>query len=291
MQDKRVKYFRNKKNLGLVGNYNKALLDYATGDFVMFVPDDDMLLNNDYVTRATKCIKKYSLSWIAAGSVLVNIEEQTYKEAINKEFKLFSKGDFFSFHKWGYDNFCGLTILFNRNEALNNGAFNKELYNFDLELIFKLSISGSCAIMNSKEALYAITDNQSNHLLDAEFMFSGYKLYENLKKLTNEPKITLKLNKNIKMYITACFRYFLDRNVFDSLEFDDKYWNNYFKDLRAGLYYPFLDIETQERYRIFKEDKKIFKEYRDGIFTNTWKIVKDPKVMNFIKAFCSEKNS
>ncbi len=285
LKDERVRYFKNSENLGLVGNYNISLKEYASGDFVMFVPDDDILLNKDYVSKAVKYIKKYSLSWIAAGSYYINIKNRTFRKNVNDKFHIFSNNDFFKFHKWGFDNFAGLTILFDRKKAIKLGGFSDDLYNFDLELMFKLAVNENVVIMNSAEALYAITDNQSNHLIKDDFMFNGYKLYENIKKVCFDKKLYKYLDKNTKDYITACFRYFLDRDAFGEMTFDDKYWYEYFKILDDGKYYPFLDEDTKQRYELFKKDKEEFRKSREITFSNSWQKVEDKEILDFIEAF------
>lgn len=43
--DKRIRFFQNEKNLGLIGNWNKAL-SYATGEYIKILPDDDLIYPN-----------------------------------------------------------------------------------------------------------------------------------------------------------------------------------------------------------------------------------------------------
>jgi glycosyltransferase involved in cell wall biosynthesis len=40
--DPRIKFYQNETNLGLIGNWNKAL-SYATGDYIKILPDDDLI--------------------------------------------------------------------------------------------------------------------------------------------------------------------------------------------------------------------------------------------------------
>lgn len=53
----RVKYLRNEKNLGIVGNYQK-LLGMATGELVMWLGCDDVLLPN-YVSTVLKAHERF----------------------------------------------------------------------------------------------------------------------------------------------------------------------------------------------------------------------------------------
>ena len=50
--DKRLKYFKNPINLGRVGNYHKALYEYARGSYVLYLDGDDFLVDNSYISNA-----------------------------------------------------------------------------------------------------------------------------------------------------------------------------------------------------------------------------------------------
>lgn len=51
-RDRRLRYFRNNRNLGRVGNYKKALYTYATGDWVLVLDGDDYLVDSSFVSSA-----------------------------------------------------------------------------------------------------------------------------------------------------------------------------------------------------------------------------------------------
>jgi len=50
--DPRLHYFRNSSNLGLAGNWAKALREYASGTWALILCDDDMLIDPGYVGAA-----------------------------------------------------------------------------------------------------------------------------------------------------------------------------------------------------------------------------------------------
>ena len=47
--DNRIKYFRNSVNIGMVGNWRKALSEYCSGDWFLILSDDDYLVDNSYI--------------------------------------------------------------------------------------------------------------------------------------------------------------------------------------------------------------------------------------------------
>lgn len=50
--DPRLRYFRNSSNLGMAGNWAKALREYASGTWALILCDDDMLIDPGYVGAA-----------------------------------------------------------------------------------------------------------------------------------------------------------------------------------------------------------------------------------------------
>lgn len=57
LKDPRVRYFKNKTNIGRVANYRKALFEYATGQWVLNLDGDDYFINNNFIEQAIKDIE------------------------------------------------------------------------------------------------------------------------------------------------------------------------------------------------------------------------------------------
>lgn len=53
MRDSRVRYWRNEKNLGLAGNWNRCL-DESRGEFVLIIGDDDRILPDGLATLVSQ---------------------------------------------------------------------------------------------------------------------------------------------------------------------------------------------------------------------------------------------
>lgn len=278
-----VYYFKNSSNLGVYGNYNKALSCYCKGNYVLIISDDDFFTDNEYIKKAVNLIKERELDWLGSGFLILNTKNNMIKENSREEDFFGSGLDFLKVHKWGFDYFAWFTVIFNREKLLKVGEFSNALYNSDFELLFKMGLSGRCGIINSISGVYTINPFQINSNLTENYMFNGYKLYESL--LENENYTELYLYKNVKDYITACFRYFMDRDALDGRVFNDKYWFNYFKKMKNGVYFPFLDESTEVKYTLYKKSKKRFKQMRESTFTNSWEEVKDLEILEYLKNF------
>ncbi len=55
LEDKRIRYYKNSKNLGLVGNFNRAV-SLADGEYAVLLHDDDFLFP-DYLARMAEVIR------------------------------------------------------------------------------------------------------------------------------------------------------------------------------------------------------------------------------------------
>jgi len=62
--DKRFIYKRNENNIGLFSNWARLLYEYATGEYGIFLPDDDYFVNKRHVSEAVELINKYNVNYI-----------------------------------------------------------------------------------------------------------------------------------------------------------------------------------------------------------------------------------
>lgn len=57
LEDNKIRYYKNSQNLGLVGNFNRAV-SLAAGEYVVLLHDDDFLFP-DYLERMERVVRKY----------------------------------------------------------------------------------------------------------------------------------------------------------------------------------------------------------------------------------------
>jgi len=55
--DKRLKYYRNEKNIGMVENWKKMVYQLSNGEWFVILSDDDYFVFNEYITQAVEIIK------------------------------------------------------------------------------------------------------------------------------------------------------------------------------------------------------------------------------------------
>jgi len=73
--DSRLRYFRNSSNLGLAGNWAKALREYVSGTWALILSDDDMLIDREYVGAAVDLATHYP------GVVLVHANYEVRRDS------------------------------------------------------------------------------------------------------------------------------------------------------------------------------------------------------------------
>ena len=177
MDDKRFKYFKNSKNLGMAPNWRKALNEYATGDFFIILSDDDYLIDNQYISKAVKLINTDpEIVIVYANGYIIN-ENINKKEKLILPFKSVESGKtiFLSRNTVFPQDFCLCNILFKRNLALKLKAFSND-YNIscDSELFLKMCLYGKVGIIHDPVSVYQL---HSDNLL--------LKMKNDLKLLTN----------------------------------------------------------------------------------------------------------
>lgn len=68
-KDKRIRYIRNKKNIGLSSNFKQAFA-YCKGKYIIFLGDDDIFVDNRAVGEYVKVFEKYRVGVVRARQVI-----------------------------------------------------------------------------------------------------------------------------------------------------------------------------------------------------------------------------
>lgn len=86
LHDKKIRYFANKKNIGVTLNYKKAL-EYTKGKYVFLHSDDDFLLYENSLEEIYNKIVKYNPGYIRANYIcLAPDKKQIFDFRANKSF-------------------------------------------------------------------------------------------------------------------------------------------------------------------------------------------------------------
>lgn len=157
--DPRLRYFRNEINIGMVANWQRAVYEYASGEWFIILSDDDFFTDAFYLSKVDSLIKKHrQLVLVYAEGVV--IEEQTGKK-IELDLPFSGKVS-------GLDVFCSRGTIYPQDFMLCNVVFNRALsismsafsnpYNIscDSELFLMLCLRGNVGVIKEKVSAYRI---------------------------------------------------------------------------------------------------------------------------------------
>lgn len=87
LKNKKIRYFRNRKNIGMILNQKKAI-EYAKGEYVFLHGDDDFLLYSDSLQKIYKEIIKHNPGYIRVNyASLSSDKKRIFSYKVNKPFK------------------------------------------------------------------------------------------------------------------------------------------------------------------------------------------------------------
>jgi glycosyltransferase involved in cell wall biosynthesis len=166
MGDKRLKYYRNNKNLGAALNVKKLIYDYLDSEWFMLKSDDEYLIDNEYISKAMTLIKKDSKIVIVHG-LCRYIEEHKHRldSIANYDFPEIEDGKWY-FLNWG-DN-----VDISAANAIWNTKLIKNLYCFstnnmatDWEAALKVCLNGKVGFIRKVVSVFKFhEDNGSSNL-------------------------------------------------------------------------------------------------------------------------------
>lgn len=150
LSDKRVRYFKNETNIGMVRNWRKAVYEYATGDLFILLSDDDYLIDSSYLAKANQLIEDNpSVVMVYAEGYLLDVStgEQT---SLTLPFEGVVNGVdvFTSRNTVKPQDFTLCNVVFNRHLSIElNGFSNPNNLSCDSELFLKLALMGDVGVI------------------------------------------------------------------------------------------------------------------------------------------------
>ena len=207
-KNKNIRYYRNKENLGMTGNWNKCI-ELSLGEYITILNDDDVLYNN-YLKEVSKLIENDKAIFFN-----VDIEKNNIilKKEINKGIyrKRITIYDLFL----GYPIASTLGILFRRETLLKIGAFKERYYpTIDSNLLLDYVLEAGAIFYRKKvSGVYRINTTNATNTTGFELPRCDFLLRE---RIINEIKISILKKLFIK------FSYYLYKS---QKEYIENTWN------------------------------------------------------------------
>ena len=181
--DPRVKYFRNETNLGMIGNFRKALYEYSTGDYALHLDGDDYFIDSGYIRKAMDLIDSQRLAMVFARSKSLYEKDNIFiEDKVNRDLPEIIDGNwlFLNFYK-GY-SLPTLTVVHDRPYAMEIGFFEKSIRSTDWEGLLKLIIGKKIGFVNQFVGVwrrhglnYTLNQDLDIILSNVEYIDSPYR--------------------------------------------------------------------------------------------------------------------
>ena len=176
----KLKYFRNKENVGRVKNYRKLLYDYAIGDWAMMLDGDDYYIDNNYLALAAKwIIENENIVLVNAGHLLIDENNNTKTALPIVQENIIHSGEkiFCNFLQIGQHSTC----IYDRKLAVSLNFYSLNSMGTDTDGLMRLSLHGNVVYLNNIVAIWLIhTENNTFKASDAIKQMHEMKFIDNI---------------------------------------------------------------------------------------------------------------
>lgn len=168
LKDKRIKYFRNKKNITYAINARNAM-EHVTGDYVFLHSDDDFLLDKNSLLKVYKKIKKYNPGYVRAIYICISPDrKRIFNFRVNNPF---TKNEYLP--------------PFSESKRVLSYIVNSDHY-FITGTVFKNSFPSNIKLISSEHApwmeiLFYVTKNFGAYFIAEPYVAASWSTWRNKK--------------------------------------------------------------------------------------------------------------
>lgn len=177
IHNNKIRYIKNKQNLGRVANYKNCLYNNINTEWVINLDGDDYYTNNSYISQAMASIEKYGFENVLFYQGLhcfKNGEIQDFRLLGGANIILTGKDYFLRFNQ--IRRFSHMSTVYNRILAMKSGFYEVDVLSTDIFSVLKMCI-------NNGEKKVILTNNISGvwfqHNNNASKKISTYVHYKN----------------------------------------------------------------------------------------------------------------
>lgn len=220
-----LKIIHHKRLFKLSSHWNKVIKQVATGDYILLIPDDDIITDVSYLTKAINLFIKYdSLGLVFANYFIVNQDfkrveqiEAKFDEFISKEY-LFANynTELFGIKGIGVSH---LTTVFSKKVYIDVGGFNLECMCPDTYLWLKILLKYDAGFVHDKVAEYLVHDGNLSRNGSLSQIYSDTLIAKNVGKYAvlineNRPFVKKTINRMDQIFYKR-FHKALISNIFN----------------------------------------------------------------------------
>jgi len=233
--DPRVKYFRNETNLGMIGNFRKALYEHSTGDYALHLDGDDYFIDPGYIRHAVDLMDRQGLVMVFARSKsLYEKDNLLVEDKVNRDLPEIIDGNWFflNFHK-GF-SLPTLTVVHDRPYAMEIGFFEKSIRSTDWESLLRLIIGKKVGFINRFVSVwrrhgmnYTLVQDLDKILSNVEYIDSPYRFALSREAFARDVLALWRRRMLKRYFVQVLLRAAITKNrartVYDSIRMDPRF--------------------------------------------------------------------
>lgn len=164
-----IKYYKNETNIWPLYNFKKCIYEYSKSNYVLFLSDDDELIDENYIKNAVDFIQKNENTVIVISNSKIIYQDLNLEFIENKKLpKIINWKDFFmNYWTWDY-NISRCNAIFNRRLAIENDCYNWKIFYADSDCFFRLMMFGNIWFIDTIWSLYRLHSSNSYKKADVD---------------------------------------------------------------------------------------------------------------------------
>ena len=221
LNDYRFKYFKNPQNLGRVKNYQHALRNLASGDWVLMLDGDDYLTDAGYIKTAWHSLQSHpgqNVVFVQAGHrVQYNDHSQpdiNILPAIDTDEAIIQPGQYPKLvFNTGF--FTHLGILFNRDAAIRNNCYSAPISSTDMDSFLRLSLQGPVILLNRIAGCWTQHGNNASANVPINEVAENVRIFREVAALAISKGVisASELNPPLTRYEAQTLAYLFSRTI------------------------------------------------------------------------------
>ncbi|MCM3574709.1 glycosyltransferase family 2 protein [Mesobacillus subterraneus] len=171
----KVTYLRNKINKGPGFSRKMAFENFVTGEYVLFLDDDDYLIDSNYIISAVNFhVSNPNVSFVSANVFLEYSKTNKFKITNLKLAEVNNRCDYFiNFEKKGFKKpFSTLTTVFKAKALIKMGINDMKMVN-DSSIYLRALLVGDGGYLNSIVGVYRVHGDNITYNLSREFIIEN----------------------------------------------------------------------------------------------------------------------
>ena len=207
-----IKIYKNQKNMG-AGKSRKIGYSYSTGEYIIFMDDDDYYTNYKFFEEAVKILKENpNISLVSSSSIIEYVKEnRKEKHILNIEGEIDKAKYIENFQKEYMKSDSTFTTIFRRSN-LESANFNEVDMVNDSCIYLRALLTGNAFILKSISGVYRVHSKNLTFNLTTDFinqnLVEKIKIYKEIKKR----KLISNPDKWIHNQIELTINYFKQNN-------------------------------------------------------------------------------